>query len=199
MLTTVTSAALLQSLRDPANATVWNDYVGRYRPLLLGYARRLGLADADAEDVAQHVLLEFATGFRAGRFDPARGRLRDWLFGIARTSVKGWRRRLAARPVQFTGTEGATDAVERIEDTDHDLEKLWEQEWRDAVLRQCLVEVRREVSEQTLMAFDLFARRGLPATEVAQQLGMTENAVFGAKRRVLRRIREIQPLLEEAW
>ena len=38
-----------------------------------------------------------------------------------------------------------------------------------------------------------------PAAEVAQELGVTEDSIFGAKRRVLARLREILPLMEEVW
>ena len=52
-LGTVTSTTLLQGLKDPANEVVWQQYVERYRPLIVRYAQAVGLAAADAEDVAQ--------------------------------------------------------------------------------------------------------------------------------------------------
>lgn len=198
MLHTVTSTLLLDGLRDPNNHTVWRDYVDRYRPLLVDYARRLGLLPADAEDVAQQVLMAFATAYREGKYDPQKGRLRSWLFGIARTTIRNWRSRQQAREIQVAESGESTGFFAQIEDEDH-LERLWEERWQQAVLQQCLVEVRREVEDKTYRAFELFARLGRPAREVADELGISQNAVFGAKRRVLRRIREILPQLEEVW
>ena len=57
--------------------------------------------------------------------------------------------------------------------------------------------VRREIEEQTYQAFELFAVEELPAAEVAERLGITPNAVYGAKRRVMERLKELRPVLEE--
>ena len=75
-VTTVTSASLLAGLKDPANQTVWQQYVDRYRPLILAFLAGLGLARDDAEDVAQASLIAFSTGYLEGKYDPDRGRLR---------------------------------------------------------------------------------------------------------------------------
>ena len=77
--------------------------------------------------------------------------------------------------------------------------EIWEQEWRDAIVRQCLEQVRAEVQETTYEAFELFACRGWQAERVAEHLGLTPNAVFGAKRRVLERIRELRSEFEPVW
>ena len=64
------------------------------------------------------------------------------------------------------------------------------------LIQRCLEIVRDEVSAQTMDAFHLFAVLGRPARDVARELRMTDNAVCGAKRRVLHRIREIAASLE---
>jgi len=188
---TVTCTDLLDGLRNPENRTVWRDYVDRYRPVLLAYARRLGLGEADAEDLAQQTLLTFSTAYREGRYDRERGRLRAWLFGIAQNHLRHLRRR---RPDATLGTDEAL----ALEDPG-DQEALFDQEWRDGLLRQGLEVVRREVTPQTFEAFQLFASQDWPAERVAAHLGITPNAVFGAKRRVLQRLRELLPALEEDW
>lgn len=198
MLSTVTSTMLLDGLKDAGNQTVWQDYVGRYRPLLVDYARRLQLPPADAEDLAQQVLMAFATAYRDGKYDPRKGRLRAWLFGIARTTIRNWRARQRPRELQVADTGEGTGFVAQVQDEDR-MERLWEERWQQAVLQQCLTEVRREVEDKTFRAFEMFARQGMPAKQVAEELGISQNAVFGARRRVLRRIREILPLMEEAW
>ena len=80
-----------------------------------------------------------------------------------------------------------------------ELEQLWEDEWRQAVLRAALSEVRREVQETTYRAFELFALQDQPAKAVAKELGLSENAVSSAKRRVLARLREILPLIQDTF
>lgn len=197
-LTTITSTYLLNGLKDPANQAVWQQYVDRYRPLLLKYARRMGLRDDEAEDVAQQTLTAFSNAYREGKYDREKGRLRVWLFGIARHQVLTWHRRRRDREVQPPDATDGTRFFERVPD-DGALERAWEHEWQQAMLRHCLDLIRQEVEPSTFEAFELFAGQGLPAERVAAQLGLTANAVFGAKRRILRRVRELLPNLEDTW
>jgi RNA polymerase sigma-70 factor (ECF subfamily) len=196
---TATSTALLEGLKDHENRTIWAQYVDRYRPLIVAFCARLGLAEADAEDVAQEALIAFARRYREGRYDPARGRLRAWLYGIANAELLRWRRAHGRRlEVQIAASDSATDLFAAQPDADR-LSALWEEEWRKAVVRQCIAEVRDEVGERTFAAFELFACEGWPARRVAEKLGTSESAVFVAKHRVLRRMRELHPRLEEVW
>lgn len=200
-LTTVTNTALLEGLKNPGNQVVWQDFVERYRPMIVRYARRFGLDDTDAEDAAQQALIAFCTAYRDGKYDREKGRLRVWLFGIARNQLLNLRRREvghAAHERQVVNAPNETTFFARIGDDDQ-MEKVWDEEWRDSVLRQCLEEVRREFDAKTIQAFELFAWKGLPAQEVADQIGVTSNAVFISKHRVMKRIRELLPQMEEAW
>ena len=43
---TITSTHLLEGLRSRGNNTIWNQFVERYRPMIVRYARRFGLSDA---------------------------------------------------------------------------------------------------------------------------------------------------------
>jgi RNA polymerase sigma-70 factor (ECF subfamily) len=197
-LSTVTSTLLLEGLRTAHNQTIWQQYVDRYRPVLIAHARRVGVSAADAEDVAQESLAAFCQAYRAGKYEREKGRLRDWFFGIARNQLRNWCRRRGEREIRVVGP-GEESAILRGIPGEDMWAQAWEQEWRDAVLRQCLEEVRGEVDAKTFSAFELFASQGLPAQQVAERLGMSANAVFIAKHRVLRRIRELLPEMEAIW
>jgi RNA polymerase sigma-70 factor (ECF subfamily) len=192
-LATVTSPTLLEGLKDPGNQTIWVQFVDRYRPMILRYAQRLGLAADDAEDVAQASLMSFCQAYREMKYERERGRLREWLFGIVHNQVRNWRRRRQDQEPQASETQAG-----RIESRE-DMERLWEEEWRDSVARECLDQVRREVQGPTFRAFEMFALQGMAAEDVAAELDLTPNAVYGAKRRVLRRIRELRPFMEDVW
>ncbi|TWT46226.1 ECF RNA polymerase sigma factor SigL [Phycisphaerae bacterium RAS1] len=197
-LATMTSTFILEGLRDPDNRAVWGEYVARYRPLLVSYARRLGLAEPDAEDVAQQTLVSFSTAYQDGKYEREKGRLRAWLFAIARNQVVNWRRNQRSREHQVGEPDSGTGYFASQPD-DKSMEAIWDEEWRAAVLARCLAQVRSEVQPATYEAFELFAYRGMAAEDVARKLGMTANAVFGAKRRILRRVRELLPDMEEIW
>ena len=52
-----TRSSLLIRVRDPADQAVWHEFAEIYRPLILRLARQKGMQEADADDVAQEVLV----------------------------------------------------------------------------------------------------------------------------------------------
>ncbi|MEW6252402.1 MAG: hypothetical protein AB1716_17320, partial [Planctomycetota bacterium] len=92
----------------------------------------------------------------------------------------------------------ATDFFANLSAADQ-WEPLWEQDWQAAVLRQCLEEARQHVGAATFRAFELFATQGWPAERVAAELDLTTNAVFLAKHRVLKLMRELLPQVQSVW
>lgn len=193
-MVTRTNTHLLAALHDLSDRQAWGDFCSRYQPVLIGMARRLGLREQDAQDAAQETLMAFAEEYRQGRYDRTQGRLRDWLFGIARNKIRHLQRQRAReRPA-----DGKTDAMGRVPD-DHDIEAAWESQWRQAILRACLAEVGRQVQPSTMQAFELVSVKGWNAEQAAAHLGMSVNAVLKARRRVLARMREVYACLKENW
>ncbi len=197
-LKTTTCTELLDGLRRIDNHDVWQQFVNRYRGMIERYAVRLGLREADAQDAAQQALISFCTDYREGKYDRERGRLRQWLFGIARNQVRSFHRknqRLDKQVADKTNETGFFSAMP----ADDEMEQAWEEEWRDSVIKQCLDEVRQSMDAQSIEAFELFAWKGMDAAEVAERLDMTPNAVFIAKHRVLKKIRALQDEMEDVW
>lgn len=193
--TTITTSFMLERLKNPDDRGIWQQFVERYQPLIVRSARRFGLNNEDAQDAAQHALLAFFTAYRDGKYDREKGRLRHWLFGIARHWILNVFEKHRNREVSIPANTDQTGFFARIPGDDR-LEEIWEHEWRECTLQQCLAQVQREFDPKTFQAFELFAHDGLPARQVADQLGMTSNAVFIAKHRILKRIRELLPELE---
>ena len=194
MLTT-TNTMLLDGLAEPDNEAVWREFHERYRPVIIAFARKLGLSDDAAQDTAQETLLRFVQEYRAGNYDRSRGRLRAWIFVIARSRALDMKR----RDLREGGWRGES-AMSSIPD-DSDLEVLWESEWRRAVLRQALVELReqRKIEDKTVRALEMLALEERPTKEVAEVLDMTPNAVYVAKHRALSALREILVGVEEDY
>lgn len=69
-------------------------------------------------------------------------------------------------------------------------EDAFEKEWHKVAMEDALDQIRREVDPQTFQAFDLYALKEQPASEVAKLLGMSRNAVYIAKTRILARVRD---------
>jgi len=195
---TATSTALLEGLKDPHNQTLWSEYLGRHRPLIMAYCTRLGVPRADAEDLAQEALLAFAHAYRDGRYDAGRGRLRGWLHGIVRNVVQTWHRRKKRRGEVQPETEDGTGFFGRLADP-HALDQVWEQEWTRAVVQAAVARARAEFEPATFAAFERFACNDEPAEVVARDLGLSRNAVYIAKHRVLGRVRELRQEVERLW
>src|SRR5215210_5478398 len=62
----LTTATVLQRLRDFENRDAWGAFAERFRQPVVSFARGMGLKGPDAEDVAQETLLAFAEAYRDG-------------------------------------------------------------------------------------------------------------------------------------
>lgn len=194
---TRTSTILLEGLKDLGNDLAWVEFDRRYRSLLMAVAHRVGLSDSDAEDAVQDTLAAFMEQYRHGNFNRQKGRLRDWLAGIMIFKARDIQRQSMRREKQGGRDSAGKGAIEEIEDKS--IQSAFEEEWSNALLRQCLEEVRQEVSPQAYESFELFALHQWPARQVADRLGISMDLVYQNKRRVIGRIRQLLPRMEEIW
>jgi RNA polymerase sigma-70 factor, ECF subfamily len=193
-LITHTTTQLLADLESAPNEDVWTAFDGRYRPVLIRFAAQLGFSAADADELAQQTLTEFCRAFRDGLYQRQRGRLRNWLIGIARNVGLGMRRRRGAVRV------GGNSVLDNIAD-ESELTRLWEEQRQQAIFDQAMVLLRESTrtDETTLRAFDLYAIRGLPVEEVAKRCDVSVDTVYVIKNRLTKRLREIVGQLTTAY
>src|SRR3954453_6111989 len=104
-----TRASLLIRLGDPRDGEAWGQFLDLYAPLVYGYARKQGLQDADAADLAQDVLVAVAGAVGRLEYDPCRGSFRSWLFTIVRRKISN--RRRTQRTRRERGNDSGTHQV----------------------------------------------------------------------------------------
>jgi RNA polymerase sigma-70 factor (ECF subfamily) len=183
-----TSLSLLERLRAGTSPQDWERFVALYTPLLYRWAGQVGAQQADAADLLQEVFLlvyqklPTFTHQRSGSF-------RAWM----RTAlVNRWRdlcRRRAARPGLVE--EDRLDALPALDSPAQDNEDF------EQLVAQALKLIRPEFQPRTWQAFSEFFLDGQEASSVAQRLGVSVGAVYIAKYRILRRLREeLDGLLE---
>ena len=128
----VTTTMMLDGLREAGNDAVWRAFDERYRPILTGFLKHVGLDAGDAAEIAQETFVEFVAAYRAGRYDRTKGGLRSWMIGIARNKVAAWRRSRGVRREQH-----GVSAIADLPD-EHRLTQIWDAQCRESVLRRAL-------------------------------------------------------------
>lgn len=154
----------------------WMRFHRLYSGLILYWIRQFGAAPCDEDDLRQEV---FAAVVRAmPRFDKSKGRgsFRGWLHTIARNEVADSRRKQHPRP---DSPLLAVVPVPRDESNE-----------RQQVYLQALELIRNDFSPTTWQMFWAVVVEDRAPAEVAETLGLTINAVYLAKARVLRRLRD---------
>jgi len=184
-----TRATLLDRLRDGADQLSWEEFFRLYWPLLYVLAKRRGCSDHTAEEIVQDVMLTVFERRDFYQYDPCRGRFRDWLATVVRNKVAEYRRRPGDR-VRAPGGEFEREIEEQSGD-DVPPDAQCQAAFEDGLLLVLLDVVRRETNPQTYLAFELSALHEMRGTDVAEVTGLTANAVYKARKRVLRRLVEL--------
>lgn len=195
---TRTTTELLGSLKSGSQGGegAWNELLKRYRPVVMKFARHLGLSEADAEDAAQQTLMELRSLYLAGRYDRAKGRLRSWLYGIARNQIRNSRKPRKHAEIQPADSAETTGFFDRIEDADH-WEAMWADEWRQALVARCFEEIRGRLSIRDVEILGQLLLQEWTVAQVCEVQGVTPNVVHIIKHRAMKLIREIMPRMEE--
>ncbi len=190
----ITTTQALEDLKISNDSVVWNKFTESFRPVVINFAKKLGLSNDDAEDAAQETMLVFVKAFRDGKYNREKGRLRDWLFGVARRVSLNLRKNKPLEQLIADKSTG-TSYWDLIED-DRNIKLLWEDQWRQMVLSSCLEQVKKEFDSKIFKAFELYAIEQTAIDEVARKLDMSRNAVYIAKSRVLSRMRQLEQQFE---
>jgi RNA polymerase sigma-70 factor (ECF subfamily) len=182
-----TSQTLLGRLRrDPLNDAAWGEFVEHYGRHIYRWCRQWNLQDADAEDVAQDILLKLARKLRDFKYDPSSS-FRGWLKTVAHHTwldfVDGQHR---AHSIANDQIMDLLQSVEAREDLIQHLAEAFDYE----LLEAAKVQVRLRVAPHTWNAFQLVALEGMPATEVAAKVQMQVAMVYVAKSKVQKMLQE---------
>jgi RNA polymerase sigma-70 factor (ECF subfamily) len=183
-----TRPSLLLRIRDCADAQAWAEFVDIYAPLVFGFARRQGLQSADAADLTQEVLRAVAGAAARLEYAPQRGSFRGWLFTITRNRLRNFLASRRRHPVG-SGDSAAQRLLEEQPARQED-EVEWDRDCERRLFAWAAEQVRTTCQETTWRAFWLTAVEGKSGKEVARVLGLTQAAVYLAKRRVMARLKE---------
>ena len=141
------------------------------------------------DDLVQEIFLAVVRGLPSFSHSGRRGAFRAWLRTIASNYSCDYWKSPARRSAP--GDAAATAALGLLEDPDSPLNRYWDEEHDRYVLR-CLLELAElEFEPTTVRAFRRVALEGASGSEAAGELGLSLDAVYAARSRVLRRLREL--------
>ena len=186
-----TSSSTSSSLLHRALARdkeAWRRLSELYGPVVYGWVRAAGFREQDASDIVQEVFQAVFTSLPRFRQERPTDHFRGWLATIAHRRACDHLRKRAAQPPAAGGTEAQAmlqQLPERLPE-----EGLSETaSARADLIRRALELVRPEFAELTWQACMQTAVEGRRPADVAADLEMTVGAVYVARSRVLKRLR----------
>ena len=182
-----TASSLVEGVKalDPA---AWQRLTTLYGPLVYGWARRAGLRGEDAADVTQEVFRAVAAHAAQLRHDRPGDTFRGWLFTITQNKIRDFWRSRAGQPAAAGGSTAQELLLLVAEQADS---RSAGSSSANGVLRRAVELVRSEFEDRSWQAFWRVTVEGRAVADVATELGMTANAVYLARSRILRRLRDV--------
>ena len=183
--TSITFLQRLQNSNDPEN---WDRLMSLYRPLLSSWLRKYDVQVSDSDDLLQEVLMAVVKDLPNFNHNGRTGAFRVWLRSIMVNRLRDfWKKR--GRQLQGQGGTDIQVRLAQLDDPTSEMSQHWNRQHDLHVVQQLLQQVESEFTVQTWAAFTRVAIDGQRADAVADELGISTNAVFIAKSRVMTRLR----------
>jgi RNA polymerase sigma-70 factor (ECF subfamily) len=185
---------LLLRIKDPADRDAWEEFVELYRPIIYRMARKRGLQDADAQDLAQKVLGSVASSIEGWEHDPQRARFSTWLTTVTRNAIIDTVRRI--KPDSSSGGTSMLQQLKRLPQSEEGAAAELNREYRRQLFRHAAAEIQHEFEPETWTAFWLTTVENVGVTEAAERTGKAIGSIYAARSRVMRRLKEKVSQLE---
>jgi RNA polymerase sigma-70 factor (ECF subfamily) len=183
------SSGLLARVKANDGAA-WTRLVELYGPVVYRWARANGLQASDAADVVQDVFQSVARSIESFRREAPADTFRGWLWTIARNKIRDHFRRQGGQPQAAGGDTAAAAMAQMPEAGPDDSDEMARRAAQASLARRAMTLMQGDFEESSWRAFWLTAVEGRSAADAAAELGISAAAVYMAKSRVLRRLRQ---------
>jgi DNA-directed RNA polymerase specialized sigma24 family protein len=185
------TAILFRVLADPESDQSFRAFTQKYLPRMKASCLRLGIQDADADDVCAAILLRFheRREFKKFAFE-SKDRFNRWLNTVVRNAVFTFVRDRGRRPDAWSvGDSGAQQSLESVATTvAYDLTAFCADDFARGERAKAIV--RDRVDAKTMRAFEMLFYEGRKGAEAAAELDMRLTAVWKARSRVAKMLQE---------
>jgi RNA polymerase sigma-70 factor (ECF subfamily) len=164
--------------------------VDLFGPEVYLWCRQAGLQESDAADVGQEVFRSVAAKIDGFRRDRQGDTFRGWLWAITRNKLNDFWRRAGQQLAGAGGSEAQQRLAQLVEPSRSSVSSSVAPPATTQFVQRALGQVREGFETRTWQAFWKTTVDEQPAQDVALELGMTPTAVYIAKSRVLRKLRE---------
>jgi RNA polymerase sigma-70 factor (ECF subfamily) len=202
-----TRPSLLRRLKDTQDHQSWQEFSDIYSRLIQGFAIKAGLTEDEAREVVQDTLISTAKHLPGFEYDPKVCAFKTWLLNLSNWRIKDQLRKRRSFPILVSTRQSHTSANESsrtlpsegLQDpAGPELEALWDQEWRTALLEAALARVKDQIDIQHWQVFDLYALKNWAVKDVARALSLSAGRVYLIKHRVSQLVKREVRRLEKA-
>jgi RNA polymerase sigma-70 factor (ECF subfamily) len=183
------SSSLLRRAKQ-GDSDAWDRLSSVYGPLVYQWCRRAGLQVSDAGDVGQEVFHAVSTHLQQYQAERADATFRGWLWTITRNKIRDHFR---SKGREVDGA-GGTDAQRRLQQIPAappcPPDDASGSRAQSSLARRATDLMQADFEPTTWQAFWLTAVEGRSAKSAGEQLGLSTSAVYMARSRVLRRLRD---------
>ena len=196
--TSVTMIARIKSLGPGSDSAEWVRFWNSYSLAIRQFAVLKG-GEENADDIVMTVLGKLVDVLRSGRYSPEKGRFHSYLATMIVNEVHMAHRKEQARAggrkisLDASGDSQDDGAQQTLADTlaaPAESPESIDADWRQAVLASAVEHVltKTALSERDRKVYRRYAQEGADIGEVAEEFGLSRNAVSQIKSRIDKRI-----------
>jgi len=198
-----TRKSLLSRLKNWDDNDSWHEFFETYWRLIYDVARQAGFNDAEAKDVVQETIVSVAGQINDFRYDPTKGRFKNWVRLIARRRIadqlrKKYREAGRVNVGENEDWKSREETMASISDPASDeLDAIWDREWQKRLAMMAMERVKRRVSAEHYQIFELCTVQDWPAGKIAKALGVSVAMIYVTRHRIGAMLKKEIRLLEK--
>lgn len=179
-----TRQTLLERLSNKYDEKSWEEFIDTYKSYICVIIARMGISEADTEDLAQQVMLKLWKKLPEFQYNRDK-RFRNYLASTARNTVSDFIRKSKSEQARI---ENLSDSS-LINISLPDIDTLINEEWENFISNLALENIRKHFDPASI---DLFLKilEGNSTSYIADDLGLKINSVQKTFRRVKEKLKE---------